>query len=794
MNPNPPKLPVAFPESLSAGALARPHVGRGRHPESELDWHAYMAAVIRYKWLALGITLAGTAVGLVGALFVKPTYQAESAVWIETARRSQGDPSPIWAAQIMGNSGWVELVRSDLVLGYVVGTQRLFLRPNSPADGAALASFAAVDSELRPGKYRLVTDQQQGTYALRDEHDVVVDQAPVGAPIGAPLGFRWTPPGTPTRSVDFEILSGYDATRELVSNLHVRTDRDGGFMRLAVRGEDPRRVTDVTNAILQRFVSVAADLKRERLTALVGILGGQLDGARRALDEREASLKAFRTRSATVLTEGGGPTVAGLSMSRDPLFAAHLEMRVNQAQLHADRAAIERALVPGPDGTSPLQTLELVGSVQRATGLTQALHDLTTKQAELRTLQARYTDAHPLVRRLAEEVGELEGRTIPGLARELVTELQTRETLLAGQVETAGTDLRRISPLPVEEARLQRDVTIAEGLLTGLQQRYDEARLSEVSTIPDVRIIDVARVPRKPLSHLAPLIVLLGMMGGAGAAVGTAVVRQMLDRKVRIPEQVAIDMGVRILGVVPHVVRHGTDEDVGPAVEALRVIRLNMLHAYGTAGPVVFTITSAGGSEGKSFIASNLALSFSGAGQRTLLIDADTRRGALHRVMGAQRKPGLIEHLAGQLPIEQLVQRTRYPGLDFIGCGARTRTGPDLLTSPAPPRLLALLRPQYDVIIVDSPPLAAGVDPFALATLTGNVLLVVRTGVTDKKLAEAKLEVLQQLPVRMLGAVLNDARMGGAYQYLAYYMMGYELMDESEDTSTNATRMLRRGD
>ena len=133
MPPSQPELPALRPEAVSAAALARPHVADRDHPERELDWRTYLAAVIRYKWLALGITLAGTAAGFVGALFVKPTYQAESAVWIETARRAQGDPSPIWAGQVMGNSGWIELVRSDLVLGYVVSTQRLYLRPKSTA-------------------------------------------------------------------------------------------------------------------------------------------------------------------------------------------------------------------------------------------------------------------------------------------------------------------------------------------------------------------------------------------------------------------------------------------------------------------------------------------------------------------------------------------------------------------------------------------------------------------------------------------------------------------------------------
>jgi capsular exopolysaccharide synthesis family protein len=310
-------------------------------------------------------------------------------------------------------------------------------------------------------------------------------------------------------------------------------------------------------------------------------------------------------------------------------------------------------------------------------------------------------------------------------------------------------------------------------------------------TIPDVRVLDVARVPNRPLTHLAPAIMLLGVITGAGTGVGVAVARQVLDRKVRLPTEVASHLGMRILGVIPHVSQKIHESEPAAVVEALRVIRLNVLNAHGTAGPVVFTITSAGGGEGKSFIACNLALSFAAMGQPTLLIDADTRRGRLHRTLGAVRKPGLIDHLSGRLSAEDVVQITRFPNLHFVGCGSRSRAGPELLMTPAPARLLSHVRANYDVIIVDSPPLAAGVDPYALAGLTGNVLLVVRTNVTDRQLASAKLEVLTHLPVRILGAVLNDARMTGAYEYYAYSIAGYEAQDEEEVRGTHAPQILR---
>jgi Mrp family chromosome partitioning ATPase len=122
--------------------------------------------------------------------------------------------------------------------------------------------------------------------------------------------------------------------------------------------------------------------------------------------------------------------------------------------------------------------------------------------------------------------------------------------------------------------------------------------------------------------------------------------------------------------------------------------------------------------------------------------------------------------------------------LTFLGGGTRTHGGPELLSSPALSQLLLSLRSSYDVILVDTPPLGAGVDPYVLATATGNLVLVLRTGVTDRELAGAKLDMLDRLPIRILGAILNDVQAGAAYRYYGYhhyYLEGYETRDEGQE-------------
>jgi capsular exopolysaccharide synthesis family protein len=279
---------------------------------------------------------------------------------------------------------------------------------------------------------------------------------------------------------------------------------------------------------------------------------------------------------------------------------------------------------------------------------------------------------------------------------------------------------------------------------------------------------------------LAPLMMVLALMGGLGAGVAGAVVLDSADRRVHNPEDVTRGMGLNILGVVPHLEakrRTKRPEDLLRVLEAMRGICLNVLHAHGV-GPVILTVTSPGRADGKSFVASNLAVAFADAGYRTLLVDGDIRCGALHRTLKLNRRPGLTDLLQGRAGKEQVVQPTAYDALSFLASGTRTHDGPALVSSAALPRVLASLRSSYDAIIVDSSPLAAGADAFALGTGTGTLLLVLRNGVSDGELAQAKLEVMQQLPIRVLGAVLNGVRRGDLYRNYSYYLEGYEVRDE----------------
>ena len=771
-------------------------LGRARPPHTTTlgeehpgpDWRRIISALLRFKWVVALMVTLGLGAAFAATRVLRPIYRAQANVWVDVPdRRGEGGSDargPIRQGALLDADAWVELLRSYVVLDQVVRDLRLYLGVKRPSDRASFEGFR-VSETFRPGNYRLSVSADGKAYTLSSGEGLELQRGTVGDSVGSRLGFLWVPaPGSlsPGHAVEFSVMPPRDAALRLGEQLDVRMDLNGNFLALELRGTSPALISSILNAVAQRYVEVAAQLKREKLTELTKILEDQLTTAQRNLDSAETGLQRFRTRTATMPSDQQADRRTGAE-TRDPVRTSFFDMQVERDQLRRDREALDRWSAQGGGGDAggglPTDALSAIESVQRAPELSNALKELSDKQAQLRTYRYHYNEAYPPLQRLVREISELQQRTIPTLVRALSVQLATRESELGRHVDEASRDLRQIPARDIEEVRLNRSAQLKEQTYTALQQRFDQARLAAEATVPDVRILDPAVVPQRPVKNTAPRLLLMGLLAGLGLGVLGAIVLDRADPRVRYPEQVSRDLGVPIIGAVPHL----RAKDPVEVVEALRGVRLSLVHEHGP-GPLLVTLTSPGPGDGKSFVSANLALTFADAGHRTLLVDGDIRRGVLHRRFKANRQPGLVDFLREEAGLDKIVQPTPYPRLAFIGCGTRTQRAPEVLGSPAMTRLIADLRSRYDVVLVDSPPLTAGVDSFVLGTVTGSLLLVLRTGHSHRDITGAKLEVLDRLPIRLLGAVLNDVPRGAAYGYYAYYsyyLPGYEAVEEGDD-------------
>lgn len=743
-----------------------------------------LAIARRYKWIMLAIVAVGTALGVAATRLLTPSYVVHATVWISNEADVEQTRGPIRASELLSTSAFVELLRSFAIVDPVVEKLALYLVPADPADSLAFQGFV-LGEPFRPGEYVLNVDAAGRGYSLAAKKEGVFERGTVGDSIGRKLGFRWAPaPGVlrAKSALRFTVVTPREASIKLNERLEANLPQGSNFLRLALRGEDPIKTAAAMNVWINEFVSSAAILKKRNLVEFANILQGQLRFAERELKNAEINLERFRVNTITLPSESG-PVAGGVELTRDPLLDSYFGQKLAYDNIRRDRETLEHAIGDATRGElNPNAFLAIPSVRESAQSLRDAIGELSSKQAQLRAAQQYYTDEHKTVRDLQGSVQSLQTQTIPQLARGELEQLQRREADLARRIGSATREIRNIPTRTIEEMRLRREVAVAENLYTSLQNRYEEAKLAEASAVADLSVLDQAVPPQYPSDNTAPRIILLAFLASLGLAGGLGILLDRLDQRVRYADQVTHELGLTIIGAVPTIrkIRGGVSqpEEAVQVVEAFRSIRLNLRHAYEPKAPVILTVSSPGAGDGKSLVSSNVALSFAESGFRTLLIDGDTRRGDLHTMFGVERVPGLLDFLMDDCGREEMIRPTTHEKLSLIPCGTRRHRGPELLASKAMTALVQDLGAEYEVVIVDSPPLGAGIDPFALGTATGNMLLVVRTGETDRKMAHAKLAILDRLPVRLVGAVLNDVRTSeGEYLYYSY-LDGYSTVED----------------
>jgi capsular exopolysaccharide synthesis family protein len=427
-----------------------------------------------------------------------------------------------------------------------------------------------------------------------------------------------------------------------------------------------------------------------------------------------------------------------------------------------------------------------------ADNLRAAISDYNTKQQALVELQRTYTDEYPAVQIAKKNLAQIESTTIPTFTNMALGRLRTQASVLSKQLAAGGRVLDQVPTRTIDDMRLRREVQSASDLYQALSKSYQESRLAELSTIPDVNILDRADPPRLPTKNTALRTLMMAIVAGLGIGLALALMLDRVDQRFRYPEQATDELGLDIIGTVPALpssARRAKDpEAASQVVEAFRTIRMHLIHMFDPSQPIVFTISSPGAGEGKSLISSNLGMSFAEGGRRTLLVDGDIRRGQLHGTFGVRQAPGLLDYLQGESTLDEVLQATDFENLTIVTCGARRHRGPELLQSVAMAQFVATVKPLFDTIIIDSPPLGAGIDPFAIAHVTGNLMMVLRVGVSDRKMALAKLSAMDRLPVRQLGVVLNDVASTGVFRYYSY-LYGYKLEEDELSQSLPASKV-----
>ncbi|MEO8910760.1 MAG: polysaccharide biosynthesis tyrosine autokinase [Gemmatimonadaceae bacterium] len=717
---------------------------------------------------------------------VDPQYEVRATIWIEPETPLSDASGPIRTRELLNSSAWVELLRSYRIVDAVVQKLALFVQPEKPRDFARFSNFAIANRFL-PGKYAFRVDRTAKRWNLTSKDGTFSDSGSMADSVGLRAGLRWVAPaslfaGSGKDEIDFTVSTPRETAIELMKALSADLPEKSNFLWLRLRSEDPQLAQLTLNTWLREYVEVAGELKKRNVVQFANILGGQLQYAERSLHDAEKALEDFRVHTITLPAEGG-PVAAGLEVTRDPALKSFFDQKISYDDTRNDREALEKVISGAKAGTVPWEAALLVPSVATSPGadaLRNAFTQLHAKQAELAAKREVYTDQHPAVLEVAATVQTLQTQTIPRLASMLLVQLKQRESAENSRISGASRELQAIPTRTIEEMRLRRAVAVSEGLYTTLKSRSAEAQLAKESAMPDVTILDSAVAPLRPIRNTGPTLLLLALFGGLGAAIGLAMLLDTFDPRIQYAKQVTDELGLSIVGAIPRFPKGGADtrspDQVSQLIESIRTVRMHIQNAAGF--PVSIAVTSPSPGDGKSFVAANLAMSFADAGFRTVLVDADTRRGVLHEMFQLPIGPGLTEFLSSASSLTAVVRPTSHASLSILSRGEKRRNSPELLTSPALAALAADLRQRFDVVVFDTPPLAAGVDAYAIATAAQNLMLVLRIGQTDRRMASAKLQLLDRLPVQVLGAVLNCIEAKGEFAYYKY-SEGYGVADET---------------
>lgn len=484
-----------------------------------------------------------------------------------------------------------------------------------------------------------------------------------------------------------------------------------GILGLNYQGQDKAHITKVLNSILAAYSQQNIERRSAESAQTLKFLDEQLPDLRKQLDAAEREFNKFRQQYNTV----------------DVTKESELYLTQSVA-LETQKAELEQ------------------------------------KVAEA---SAKYTSEHPVMQQMNAQLGALNKK---------IAELENTLKLLP--------DLQR------RYLQLYREVEVKTQLYTALLNSYQQLRIAKAGEIGNVRVVDTAVEPIEPIAPKKLQILILSIFLGGFLGTLLALLRNMMRSGIKDSSQIENELDLPVYATVPrspmqesrikllkkkkHIpvlaVKNGDDI----AIESLRSMRTAIHFALSAARNNLIMISGPAPEVGKSFISTNLAAILAQSEKRVLIIDADLRRGYLHKYFNHDNQPGLADYLNGQQDVNAIVKPTEIAGLSVIARGKSPANPSELLSSTKFAALLEQLSPLYDHVIIDTPPVLAVTDGIIISQYTGVNLVIARYAKTQMKELELTVSRFEQVGVKVNGVILNDIqRSAGSYGYGYGYNYSY---------------------
>ncbi len=599
------------------------------------------------------------------------------------------------------------------------------------------------------------------------------------------------------------------ALKRMAGNLTVKHAGQTRLLEITFDSPDPKLAADTANTIANEFIQQNLESRWKTTETTSDWLSRQLDGMRIKLEHSEDALQTYARNSGLIFTD------EKTNVSGDKLKQLQQELSTATGDRIAKQSRYEMAQSSPPDALPDVLNDEYLQDTR------QKITDLRRQVAELSTT---YTPEYSKVKKAQAELATLQAafdrdRTaILNRIRNEYEEATRKEKLLSAAYDAQTKQVTGEGEKSIQYNILKHEADSNRQLYDTMLQQLKESTMASAMRASNIRVVDAATIPTRPYKPNAKLSAALGLLTGVFIGAAFIVMRDRADRTIQQPGDSTFYLNVPELGIIPSgnidksrrrniaavsatavrgIESNATGSNFADRVElvtwqqkpsmlaeSFRSTLVSILFTTENGpAPKVLVLTSAGPSEGKSTVASNLAIAIAEVGQRVLLIDADMRRPRQHEIFAMDNQRGLSSilrektELNGDRSLGGLIRATEIEGLFILTSGPGSSAATNLLYGSHMPEVLKYLRNDFDIVLLDTPPMLQIPDARVLGRMADRVIMVIRAGRTTRDAALAARQRFNEDGTKILGTILNDwnpkSAPNGYYGYYNSYYKSY---------------------